>query len=825
MKRLLPLLLLFFYGSIGHAQEYKEMIEAGTFKVQEIQQSAKQYFDVHGTGKGSGFVQFKRWEYFALKSMDTDGYLKDPGFYYDELQRFNQELNTKSQNSITSLNDNWTEMGPTNWNETSGWNSGVGRLTSAAIHPTDANTIIAGSLGGGIWKTTNKGTTWQPLTDNHGNMYVYSLAIDPQNTNHYYWGSSSGRVYKSTDGGATWSQIGSASNGRVIKIIIHPTNANILLAAVRYRGIYRSTNGGTSWTKVAGSTGFDVEFDPNNSSIVFASGNNMYRSTDTGATFTQISGFGNEPKMIGVTAADSNRVYVVEANESGGTFRAFYQSNDNGVSFTSLSHTGMNYFGYESDASDTEGQAPRDMAIAVSQTDKDEVHIAGIMTWRSTNGGTSFTCTSFWTPGGANSRGIGYCHADVDDMVFQGGKLYVVSDGGIFIAENPGTVNTSYYTDLTSGMGIRQFYLMGISQSNPVVISAGAQDNGTSALQASGNWVDWLGADGFESIVDVNNNNTLYGTIYYGTMYKSTNQGNSRSSVSKPDTGNWVTPLEQDSSGALYFGGETAFKSTNGGTSWNAISQNFGNKLDQLKIAPSNHNIMYASYGANLYKTTTGSGTWSAVTGFSGSINSIAIHPTDPNKVALATTASSRVYLTTDGGATWSAYGTGLPSFSAYALVWDNNGRDGLYLGMNYGIYYRDNTFSSWQTFNNNLPNVRVTELEINYVDNNIYTCTYGRGIWRSPRFDPNVLSTVDNELNKVDIYPNPAYNTFFVHWDQPESVSVRVFNVEGRLMYYRPEVNLTQPLSITTSSFESGVYFVRVNSSKGVLTKKLIVR
>lgn len=814
-------LLLFLYSIIAFPQEYKNMIENGTYTVQEIQQSAESYFENHDTGKGSGFIQYKRWEYFALRAMDENGLLKDPNFYFDELQRYQQEQNNLQSNFISTLNDNWTEVGPTYWNETSGWNSGVGRLAGLAVDESNQNHLIVGSIGGGIWKTTNKGANWQPLTDNHGNMYCYSLAMDQSNTNTYYWGSSQGRVYKSTDGGATWSAVGNAGFGSVLKILVDPNNSNHVLAAVRNYGVYRSTNGGTSWSHIIGSTAYDIEFDPNNSNIVFASGTQVYRSTNNGASFSTIGGFSSDVKMIGVTKADSNRVYIVEANGSG--FGAFYQSTNNGASFTQLNHSGRNYFGYDTSGIDSGGQAPRDMGITVSPTNADEVHIAGILTWRSTDGGTSFSCTSDWVPAYAASAGIGYCHADVDDLHFVGNTLYVISDGGIFICENTSNVTANYYTDLTSGMGIRQFYLLGISQTDPVVISAGAQDNGTSALQSNGQWVDWLGADGFESLVDVNNSNTLYGTIYYGDMYKSFNQGNSYSTLSKPASGNWVTPIEQDASGTLYFGGPNVYKSTNGGSSWTSISQNLGGAINQLKIAPSNSNIIYASRGSNLYKTTTGSGTWSSLSGFSGSINSIAIHPTDPQKVAIATTGSQKVYLSSDGGSTWSAYGSGLPNFSAYALVWDNNNRDGLYLGMDYGIYYIDNTFSSWQAFNNNLPNVKVNELEINYADNNIYIATYGRGVWKSPRFDPSVLSVDNHELNGLSIYPNPANNYLNINWNENKPVNIRVFNTNGQLIIYKKQVDLSNNFKLDLNQLNTGIYFLKVNTDTGSKTEKII--
>lgn len=698
------LLIIFLLSSfLSSSQEFRRMIDEGKFTIKEIQVSAEKYFEKKGKGRGTGYKQFKRWEYFAIKQQDENGYVKDRNFLFREWESYNKKRNKEYQNRIVNTGDNWSELGPTYWNETSGWNSGVGRISGFSVEKNDQNHIIVGSIGGGLWKTTNRGTNWSPLTDNHGNMYVYSLAIDPSNNSTYYWGSSSGRVYKSTDSGSTWSSIANAGSSSILKILIHPTDSNIVFACSRYSGLFRSTDGGTSWIQVISGQSYDVEFDPNDTNIVFASGDKVFRSTDNGVSFTEVTGVGSDVKMIGVTKADSNRVYVVEAN--GSSFGGFYKSTDNGVSFSKLDHGNKNYFGYQSDASDNRGQAPRDMGIAVSPTDADDVHIAGINTWRSTDAGSNFSITSQWVPSSAENQNIGYCHADVDDIEFIGNNFYVISDGGIFVSEDPTNVSKDYYKDLTPGLGIRQFYLMGISQTNPVVVSAGAQDNGSSVLRSDGTWADWLGADGFESIVDVNDSNILYGTIYNGNMYKSTDQGTTATSIPRPEETGWVTPLEQDKDGDLYFGGSSIYKSTDGGASWTAISQLFGwqNFANQLKISSSDKNIIFASTGNQLFKAInggvdsgggvgTGVENWSQINGFSGSINSLSIHPTDPNKVAIAVTGTSeKVYVTTDGGANWTAKSTGLPDFTAYAIVWDNNGKDGLYLGMDYGIYYIDN--------------------------------------------------------------------------------------------------------------------------------------
>jgi len=836
MRNFYITLVLFFFALNSWSQEYLRMIEVGTYTVQEIQAEAEAYFATVGTERGKGYNPYKRWEYNALRNMDENGMLKTPEFYYNELQNYNNYLNQNGFNSRSTAADtgNWEQLGPTSWNATSGWNPGVGRITSIAVDKTNNNHIIVGANTGGVWKTTNGGTTWTVLTDNLSNLNVYALAIDPTNSSTYFWGSTNGSIFRSTDAGATWSLISITGVGTVNKILIDPTNTTKMYCSVQGGGIYKSTTSGTTWSLIESSAtnGYDVEFKPGDTNTIYASGNQVYKSTDGGVTFTAISGFNGGAKMIGVSPIDPSVVYVLEA--SGGAFGGFYRSSDSGATFIMLNHTGKNYFGYSSDPQDPgdvgSGQAPRDMDIAVHPTNINDVHIAGVNTWRSTDGGITFTNTSQWTPGGAANLNIGYCHADVDIMEFVGNKLFVGTDGGIYVANNPTTVTNSYYTDLTTGLGIRQFYKIGISQSSPVVVSGGSQDNGTSVYTNTGIWKDWLGADGMESFVDKTNNNILYGTSQNGSLYKSYNGGNSRVGLPSPDgkSGNWITPFEQDpiTQDVIYSGYDQVYKSTNGGSSWTAISQNFGGNLNHLKIAPSSSFTMYAARGSNLYRTFLGGagGNWSQVTGFIGTINSIAVHPTDDNKIAIATSGTQKVYVSTNAGTSWTSYRFDLPNFSALALAWSPNGNDGLYLGMNYGVYYIDSTTgNSWKPFSNNLPNVEISELEINTVENKIYAATYGRGLWRSPLFDPN-LSVEEFELDNISLYPNPAAKEVNISWNKNEDVSIRIFNSLGKLMYYSKSATLNSTFKIDVSQYASGLYFVKINNETGVVTKKLIV-
>ena len=806
------------------SQEYIEMIEAETFTVNEIINNADAYFENRDKGRGTGYVQFKRWEYNAKRLMNEDGYLTPTEERLSELESFNAYLNETSANRQV-LTDNWEELGPQDWNATSSWNPGVGRVTGIDIDKNDSDHIIIGANTGGVWKTIDGGQTWTPLGDYFSNLRVYSVVIDPSNSDNYFFGSNSGLIYKSTDAGATWNLLGDLGTSIVNRILIHPIDSNIMFATSQNGGIKKSIDGGVTWTvAVSDSRGYDVEFKPGDPSVVYASGNGFHMSTDGGTTFLTIGGFANAAKMIGVSPDDDSVVYVLEAD--GGSFGGFYSSSDSGISFTELDHTGRNYFGYDTAGFNSGGQAPRDMDVAVNPLDVDEVHIAGVLTWRSLDGGVSFTCTSDWVPESAASANIGYCHADVDLLLFNDSTLFTGTDGGIFKATDTGNLTANYYTDITKGLGIRQFYKIGVSQIADVIVTGGSQDNGSSFYNEVDGWKDWIGADGMEGFVDKDNSNTMYGMIQFGGAYRTNNGGASVNNISTPGSGNWVTPFEQDPmvTNTIYIGLNQVYKSINSGNSWTPISQNFGGNINHLKIAPSDNLIMVAARNAIIYRTINGGFTdWQQITSPGGTINSIAIHPSNPDLIAVATTSSDKVFVSNDGGVTWINYLFNLPSFSALALVWDDNGEDGLYLGMDYGIFYIDNTFVEWQPYSNNIPNVIINELEINSVDEKIYAGSYGRGLWASP-IVPHLLNTTSFlSQDQIALYPNPANTTVTINLKRAIDADIRVFDLLGKLVIYQPDVSITNEHTINIAELNNGIYFIRINSEIGTITKKLI--
>jgi photosystem II stability/assembly factor-like uncharacterized protein len=400
---------------------------------------------------------YERWRFERKFHLDKNGYKISP-----LIEQATFKANSRTSPLSTSAA--WTELGPRSWTRTTGWNPGVGRVTNVAVNPTNTNNIYVSSPGGGIWKTVDGGTNWTPLVDgNSAYMNVFNLALSPSNTNIIYAAATGTGVIKSIDAGVTWTMTGTSSFNPK-KILVHPTNSNKVYVTSP-AGIFESADGGTSWThRLVGVDVEDIEFKTDDPMIIFSSGNSantttIHRSTDGGITWTAItSGItnGNGRTLLGVTAANPNVVYAAQAD--GNSFGRLYKSTDAGLNFNTTVigniTNNTNYFGYTGTTAG--GQAGYDMAIAVNPTNADDLSIAGIVVWRSTDGGTSFTPATIWSL----PNTTGYNHADVHCLEYTGTTLYSGSDGGIY--------RTAYaapntWTDLSTGLGIRQFYRIAIA--------------------------------------------------------------------------------------------------------------------------------------------------------------------------------------------------------------------------------------------------------------------------------------------------------------------------------------------------------------------------
>lgn len=774
--RLLAILLFCLPLSIQAQKDIKnvwELMERQDLNIRDVDAWADAYFAVKGKEQGSGYKQFQRWRYERQFHLDKNGYFIQPEA---EFQAYTDAFPVgKSQ--ARNLGGAWTEVGPYAKNATSSWSPGQGRLTGIAIHPNTESTIYVSSPGGGLWKSTNSGSAWTPLIDNVNSswMDIYHVAIAASSESTLYAGRSSGGVLKSTNSGATWSATGSGPSS-IRKILIHPVNADTVLAAAN-NGVWRSVNGGTSWTRTLSTSNIqDIEFKADNVQIVLATGysSSIWRSTTNGGTWTQLAlpaGSTTGRTMVGVTPANSDVIYVVQAE--GSLFGRLHKSVDAGLTYTTLivgNTTGNNYFGYNTNGVDTRGQATYDMAIAVNPTNADEVHIAGIICWKSTDGGNTFAATTQWTwPATGN-----YNHADVHQLEWVGANLYAASDGGIYKSTN----NATSWTDLTTNIGIRQFYRIGTSKTTANIITGGLQDNGSSYRQNGTTWVDWLGADGMDCVIDPNNSSKVLGTSQLGNIYRTTNAGASRSNLSRPNEGNWVTPLagHPTHSDTLYGGWQGFYRSANAGSTWTLLGAT-QNAMNCIAVAPSNTQYLYASNSSFFFCSKDGGATWTTPAAPSNNpsgITSIAVSPLNPEKIWVTTSASSsNVWRSDNAGTSWTSISAGLPSVAARSIVVADNAAEDLYVGMNIGVYTRSNVNTNWVEQATGLPLVAVNEVEIQKVSGKLFVATYGRGIWESD------LSNTVLPVELTSFTGKANGNVNDVAWSVAAQIGIKHYTIE----------------------------------------------
>lgn len=693
------------------------------------------YWQTHDKNqKGSGYKPFMRWENHWRNKTNSQGYLITPQQMWEAYYaKKNRSLQRSS--SVQMPISNWESVGPFTHTNTGSWSSGQGRVNTVLVDPSNANTVYIGTPAGGIWKSTNAGDAWTPLSDNLPQIGVSGIAVDYSNSNVIYIAtgdcdaadSYSVGVMKSTDGGLTWNTTGLVFNDTSSfagDIIIHPTNSNMLWVATS-DGIYRTTNGGTTWTQVQ-SGDFSqgrIRLKPGTPSTVYAvSRDRFYRSTNSGANFTAITAglpFNSGRLLLDVTPANPEYIYILSATV-GSAFQGVYRSTNGGTNWT---ETSGNTNIFESN------QAWYDLALAVSPTNANEIYTGCLNIWKSTNGGANFTKINNWS----DPTGPTYTHADIHYLRFYGNKLYCGSDGGVYVSEN----NATSFTDKTATAQIGQFYRIAVSKQSAGKMVGGLQDNGGYAYSNS-QWKNYYGADGMDTAIHPSNSNLYYGFIQSGgNLYISNDAGNSlSSSVGAPDSenGNWITPLMMNAGGELFSGYTNLYKLSGG----NWIQQNNnslgGGSIEVISIDPSNDLIMYVANDNSLYKSTDKGITFTDVFVAPETITSIDVHSTNSNIVYITTAGiNGEALKSVDGGLTFTSFSEGLPNIGKNVIVHQARNSDNpLYLGTSLGVYYRDDTMAQWEPFDTNLPNVSVTDLEINLEDAKIVAATYGRGIWQS---------------------------------------------------------------------------------------------
>ena len=723
-------------------------------KFQEIVDAFNTYWETHDPDvKGSGYKPFKRWEHHWEYFVKPDGTLPTTQELY------NRSLEIKRQKSASRNsrvdNSNWLPVGPFSHVNTGSWSSGQGRVNVIVKDQINPNTYYAGAPAGGFWKSTDGGTTWATSTDELDQIGVSGIAVTG-NTIYIATGDDDAGdtrsigVMKSIDGGLNFLPTGLNPNNfpainSMNDIYISPSNTNTLWVATN-DGILKSTDAGLNWVQANGTNNvemIDIKIKPGDPSVVYAaSSSRFYKSTDGGNSFNAVlnglSFNGTSRYVLDVTPANPNAVYLLAADNAN-AFRAIYKSTNSGDSFSTVANIASNGDIFQST------QSWFDLAFAVSDTDENQVFVGVLNVWRGTLGAapaqSNFTRLNSWN----NPSGAAYTHADIHFLRFFNGELLAGTDGGFYKSTNSG--NT--FTDLTAGMQISQFYKVSVSKLSSNKIVGGLQDNGGHAYN-NNVWQNYYGADGMDAAIDPNNSNLYYGFIQNGgnLQISGSSGGSNDGSIGGPngENGNWVTPLAINSDSEIFAGYSRLYKVEN--NAFVAVSAPQGSNIDKLEIDEINPDNMYIAVNNSLRKSTNRGVTFVETESFNLNITSIEVNNTNNNIVYVTT--SSDVFQSNDGGNNFVNISNGLPNLSKRVIKHQGlHSKNPLFVGTSLGVYRYDDDTMLWEPFEIGLPNVSVTDLEINIIDDKITAATYGRGIWQS--LVPVELTTNDVKLLAVN--------------------------------------------------------------------------
>jgi len=802
--------------------EWVNKMMSGGHSFKEIQDQFYADWDGYDYSKGHGWKQFKRWEFFWSTRLMPDGSFPDYSTKLESYNRYKSEHTTRSADA-----GNWTPLGPSDYSSTSSWSPGLGRVNFVIEDPNLSTTLYIGTPGGGAWKSTNSGTSWTPLSDNLSSIGVSAIGVAKTNSQIIYMatGDADGGdtesigVVKSENGGLSWTISGNSATipGRLADILVDPTNADIVYLASRNDGIYKTINGGTNWLKILNGNYRDIEFKPGNSQVIYAATQSQIKYTNNaGDNWTTASGLfiGGSRIALAVTQADDSYVYALKANGNG-SYNGIYRSTNSGASFTAMNTTTDCFEG---------DQSWYDMAIGVSDIDKDIIFTGVLNVWKSTDGGATLSGINSWSDPSAAA----YTHADIHFLRYYGGNLYCGSDGGVYKSTNDG----NSFSDLSSGLQIGQFYRISGAESNVNTITGGLQDNG-SYYRSGSTWNVWLGADGMENAVNPANPLEAYGMIQNGGLYETSNGGQSSSYIGSPGnlSGNWVTPMVYDSGSNRIIAGYDGLYQYDG--SWTPLTTfDFLGDLDCIEVSPSNSQTIYCSVNQNIYKTTN-NGT--LVTNLSTNLNlvtlgktitSIEVHPTDPNKVWVSLggmTAGVKVAKSIDGGLTWTNETGTLPNLPCNIVKLDGTSSetDAIYVGMDIGVYYTDATHTDFIPFFASLPNVQVMDIEINETNDKIRVGTYGRGVWESATHSSVLVvnaafttSTITACENQPIIYASTSSGATSYDWNFGANANPATANTVGpHIVTYSSAGIATATLSINGNQ-STETNSITINSS-----------
>jgi photosystem II stability/assembly factor-like uncharacterized protein len=684
-----------------------------------------------------------------------------------------------SLNKISNTPLPWIERGPGNVS---------GRVRGLIVDPDDltGNTWFIGSVGGGIWKTTDAGNNWIDLAPDLPSLAVSTLAMANSNHNIIYAGTGESMysvdvingngIYKSTDKGETWfhlrGTIGSLDFNNISRIIVDPNNPNIVLASTssgRYRmafanksGIFKSTDGGNSWKEVydepmIGDFGrvkkvLQLVETPANFNVLYAAVDEkgILKSTDAGETwFKSSDGIQDSSGRFEIAISPTNPSKIYAAAEGSPTSNLFV-STDAGQTWVKTLENGT-------EPNWLSSQGWYDNTITVHPTDENIVFVGGVYLFQIN-----------LLPGNQRQTidlETGPVHVDHHNLVIipgTGGSFRILNanDGGIGLASN----GAGNWSKPTNGLNTTQFYGVDKMPGGSAYVG-GMQDNGTwrspENPERDSYWFYQIGGDGYETSWHFDDPDKIIGGYQYNGLQRSADGGqtwnSATSGLTNIGSGNapFITKIaktNQEPDLLFAVGKSGVFRSTNFGLSWVLTPIQAGDwgsisSFHDVKISRANPNIVWAgsrmdpsgkiSVSTNKGTTFTAATVYNTVT--MGGISGIATHPIQDSTAYILFSFSQKpkILRTTNLGQTWediSGFETntvstnGFPDVAIYDLLVMPHQPNTIWVGTEIGLFESTDNGQSWHMANNGLPALPIWDMT--HVEDEVILGTHGRGVW-----------------------------------------------------------------------------------------------
>ncbi len=795
------------------------------------------------------------------------------------LEALQQAQHMRSLAKAASEEAVWQFAGPVNIG---------GRFSDVEFNPLDPEIVYASAATGGVFKSVDRGLTWAPIFDDQAVLTIGDLAVAPNQPETIYVGTGEangghnnfpgGGVYKSTDGGATWQFIGLEQTTSIGRIIVDPTNVErvFVAAAGSYfatdsdRGVYRSDNGGQTWQQVLfvnDSTGaIDLVIDPNNPAKLFAAtwerirppkfgthlngpSSGIYRSLDGGDTWQRLGTAQGLPAPrqnvgrigLAICATQPDHLYALYTNytNNGYTYDSLYRSKDGGSTWqradpsNNLRNGFSNFSWYFGN-------------VRVHPMNPERVYVLDVAMMISNNGGATWS-------------GAGTSHVDHHALAFDPldpNRQIVGHDGGLDYSTNNGASWKK-----VAALPVTQFYHITMDQTNPERLYGGTQDNGTMRTM-TGALFDWdiiYRGDGFYVIVDPTNPDIIYAESQNGFLGKSINGGVSFNTalngINQSEPTDWSTPVVMDpnNSQVLYYGTNRVYRTVDGANFWEAISDDLSDsepgsrlgKVTTIAVAPSNSAVVYAGTDDSHVWVTADAGlTWSEISEPLPYrwVTRVAVDPTD-EQIAYVTFSGLKwrdpqphVFRTTDMGLTWEDISNNLPDAPINIIVVDPLYPNLLYVGTDVSAYYSGDYGKLWQPLGRGLPMVSVYDIVVHPFERILVAGTHARSMYK---LDLSTYTGVaaprehlPERLTLSQNYPNPFNPSTAITFTLPEraEVELKIYNVNGQLV--RTLVNEARAAGQHTTQWDgknsagqevaSGVYWYRLRSGREVRQMKM---